>query len=251
MTTVPVPNYQTPYSNSPYGAGVPSSVPPQMNMPPNYAMGGGMPMQGFPMHPGQMNPQQQQMMQRMQPPQPNAGGMPNPPQRQFSGQEPTPGPQGTPTPNSALAGQQPQFSTPRNSQGPPQNQVPGNPQQAQQQQQQQQQQPPPQQQQQPQPIPLSGNIQTPQTPTFPPNVQGTPANGTAHSTPLSPGGDARDKERIAVILEINNELLWEATQCQNTHMVLKKEGASHKDAPPNETEARAEEEKLAMQDFQQ
>lgn len=241
MLTVPVPNYQTPYSNSPYGAGVPSSVPPQMNMPPNYAMGGGMPMPGFQMHPGQMNPQQQQqMMQRMQPPQPNAGGMPsNTPQRQFSSQEPTPGPQGTPTPNS-LSSQPPQFPTPRNSQGPPQNPPPGHPQQPQQQ--------PPQQQQ---PQPLSGNIQTPQTPTFPPNVQGTPANGTSHSTPLSPGGDSRDKERIAVILEINNELLWEATQCQNTHLSLKKEGASQRDGAPNEAEARAEEEKLVMQDFQQ
>ncbi|KAJ2970315.1 hypothetical protein NUW58_g9732 [Xylaria curta] len=33
-------NFQPPYSNSAYGAGIPSSVPPQMNIPPNYTMGG-------------------------------------------------------------------------------------------------------------------------------------------------------------------------------------------------------------------
>ncbi|KAI1852560.1 hypothetical protein JX265_013019 [Neoarthrinium moseri] len=228
-----MPNYQTPYSNSPYGAGIPSSVAPQMNMPPNYAVGGNMPMSGFQMHPGQMTPQQQQqMMQRMQPPQQqNTGGMSsNTPQRQFPGQGQTPGPQGTPTPTNSLPSQQPQFSTPQPNQGTPQSQTPNNA------------------PQQPQPPPMGNNIQTPQTPTFPSNVQGAMTNGASNSAPMSPGGDSKDKDRIGVILEINNELLWECTQIQNTTLALKNERGPPKDGAANDQD-KTDEEKTLLQEL--
>ncbi|KAF3026897.1 hypothetical protein E8E14_015106 [Neopestalotiopsis sp. 37M] len=232
-----MPNYPTGYPNNPYGAGVPTSVAPQMNMPPNYAMGGGMGMGGFQMHPGQMTPQQQQqMMQRMQPPpqqqqqQQNPGGMPsNTPQRQFPGQGQTPVPQSTPTPNNSLPSQQPQFSTPQANHPSHQSQTPNSA------------------LQQPQ-QPLGSNIQTPQTPTFPSGVQNAVPNGNSNAVPLSPGADLREKDRIAVILEINSELLWEASQVQNTMLAVKNEKPPAANGTPNDTE-KTEEEKLLLQDF--
>ncbi|KAI1409134.1 hypothetical protein F5Y13DRAFT_170871 [Hypoxylon sp. FL1857] len=230
----PMPNYQPPYTNSPYGAGVPSSVAPQMNIPPNYAMGGGMPMSGFPMHPG-MNPQQQQqqqqMMQRMQPPQSNTPGISTPtPQRTFQSQPP----QSTPTPNNASTTQQHPLSTPQNAHATPQSQTPNA-------------------QQQPQSQPSASNIQTPQTPTFPASAQSNgPNNVSSGSTPLSPGSDSRDKERVGVILEINNELLLEAMQIQNTQSILKKERSSSNGADTNTNESEkksTEEEDLLAQDY--
>ncbi|KAJ3576312.1 hypothetical protein NPX13_g3739 [Xylaria arbuscula] len=205
-------NFQPPYSNSAYGAGVPSSVPPQMNMPPNYAMGTGMPMPGYPMQQG-MNPQQQQqMMQRMQASQPNPNMSTPTPQRNFQAQPP---PQGTPTPNNGQAMQQPQFPGHANPQGPHHGQQASNTPQ--------QQQPLPPSQT-PVQTPTSNNIQTPQTPTFPAQAQGGGPNGmSSASTPLSPGADPKDKERVGVILEINNELLLEAMQIQSTQHIIKKE----------------------------
>ncbi|KAI0516729.1 hypothetical protein F5B22DRAFT_606303 [Xylaria bambusicola] len=213
-----MPNFQPPYSNSAYGAGVPSSVPPQMNMPPNYAMGTGMPMAGFPMQQG-MNPQQQQqMMQRMQVSQPNPNMSTPTPQRNFQGQPP----QGTPTPGNGQPLQQPQFPGPPNVQGPHHGQPVNNT--PQQQQHQHQPMPP---SQTPVQTPTSNNIQTPQTPTFPPHAQGGGPNGmSSASTPLSPGADPKDKERVGVILEINNELLLEAVQIQSTQHIIKKERAA-------------------------
>ncbi len=163
-----------------------------------------MPMSGYPMHPG-MTPQQQQMMQqRMQAPQPNAGGMSTPtPPRTFQSQ-----PQGTPTPTNVPSSQPPQIPTPHHpqAQAAPQARTPNNGQQPS------QHHPPP------------NNIQTPQTPTFPSSVQGNTTNGASSgATPLSPGGDSKDKERFALILEINNELLLEAMQIQQTQQALKKE----------------------------
>jgi hypothetical protein len=46
------------------------------------------------------------------------------------------------------------------------------------------------------------------------------------STPLSPGADQRDKERVAVILDINNELLLESMQIQATQHIIRKERAA-------------------------
>ncbi|ORY63078.1 uncharacterized protein BCR38DRAFT_435819 [Pseudomassariella vexata] len=229
-------NYPASYSHSPYGGGIPTSVAPQMNVPPNYAMGGGMPMSGFPMHPGQMTPQQQQqqqmMMQRMQQQShpSSAGGMSaSTPQRPFPVQGHGPGPQGTPTPTT-----QQQFATPQNAQGTPRAQTPNSAH------------PQPQQ-------PSSAHAQTPQTPTFPSSVQTGTINGaSSNSTPLSPGGDSRDKERLAVILEINNELLLEAMQLQHTQAVLKKEHASPRDGAASELEKKPTEvEDLVSQDYVQ
>ncbi|OTB15521.1 hypothetical protein K445DRAFT_108729 [Daldinia sp. EC12] len=247
----PMPNYQPPYTNSPYGAGVPSSVAPQMNIPPSY-MGGGMPMSGFPMHHG-MNPQQQ-MMQRMQPPPPNTPGISTPtPQRSFQSQPP----HNTPTPNNAPNAQQHPVSTPQNAHNTPRNQTPNNAHQQPQPQpqpqllpphQQQQQQ---QQQQQPQQAPPN-NIPTPQTPTFPTSAQSNgPNNTSSGSTPLSPGADSRDKERVGVILEINNELLLEAMQIQNTQRILREERASANgtDGAASEPEKKPTEEEMLAQDY--
>ncbi|KAH9909126.1 hypothetical protein F4778DRAFT_214448 [Xylariomycetidae sp. FL2044] len=228
-----VPNYQTPYSNSPYGPGIPTSTASPMNAPPNYAMGGGMPMGGFPVHQG-MNPQQQQqqqqMMQRMHQGQPNAGGMPTPtPQRSFPNQ-----PQGTPTPTHAQPSQQPQFPMPQNTHGTPQSLTPinGQPQ-------------PPQTQS------SNNNIQTPQTPTFPTLAHGSLTNGGS-SAPLSPGADLRDKERVGIILQINTELLFEAIQLQATQQAMAKERTSPtgSDGNANENEKKpTAEETLLGQDY--
>ncbi|KAI1497311.1 hypothetical protein F5X99DRAFT_26827 [Biscogniauxia marginata] len=273
----PMPNYQTPYTNSPYGPGIPTSVAPQMNMAPNYAMGGGMPMAGFPMHQG-MNPQQQQqqqqMMQRMQQQQQqqqqqqhhhqqqqqqqqqqqhhqhqhqhqhqNANGMSTPTHRNFQGQPA----QSTPTPNSSQHSQQSQFSTPQNAQGTQQGQ---NSNHAQQHPQHLQQHPPPQQS-----VTPSNSVQTPQTPTFPASAQGSATNGTSSNpTPLSPGADPRDKERVVVILEINNELLLEAMQIQQTQLSIKseREKPNGVDGTVNESDKKpTEEEELLQQDYNQ
>ncbi|KAI1107435.1 hypothetical protein F4804DRAFT_160355 [Jackrogersella minutella] len=231
----PMPNYQPPYTNSPYGAGVPSSVAPPMNVPTSYAMGGGMPMSSFPMHPG-MNPQQQQMMQRMQPSQPNTPGMSTPtpqPQRPFQGQPP----QGTPTPNNMPPTQQHPLSTPQHAHSTPPSQTPNNAQQ------QHQSQPPP------------STISTPQTPTFPPSAQNNgPSNASSSgSAPLSPGSgsDSRDKERVGVMLEINNELLLEAMQIHYTRDTLKKERTTSNgtDTHGNESEKSTEDEDMLAQDY--
>ncbi|KAI0482861.1 hypothetical protein GGR56DRAFT_211160 [Xylariaceae sp. FL0804] len=209
-----MPNYQTPYSNSPYGAGIPASAAPHMNVPTTYAMGGGMPMPGFPGQQG-MNPQQQQqqqqqqqMMQRMHTPQSSTSGMSTPnPQRHVPGQPP----RGSPTPNSAQPSQQSQFPPPSNPpQGTQQGQMPNNG--------------PPHQAH---PTPGSNHIQTPQTPTFPPSIHLGGPNGTSTTPgPLSPGADSKDKERFGVILEINNELLLEAMQIQITQQAFRKERAN-------------------------
>lgn len=139
-------------------------------------------MGGFPMSATGLTPQQQ-MMQRMQQAQQNAAGMGTPtPPRQFSAS------QGTPNP--ALSSQQGQFGTPSNSQATPHIQTPN---------------------QAPQ---SATSISTPQTPTFPPTGQGPVVNG--NSTPLSPTSQARGQERISLLLEINQELLYEAVHLKHS-----------------------------------
>lgn len=49
---------------------------------------------------------------------------------------------------------------------------------------------------------------TPQTPNFPPGSQGANA-GSNVATPLSPGSEVREKERVTLLLDINRELLLE------------------------------------------
>ncbi|KAM5377818.1 hypothetical protein ACJA88_006499 [Fusarium oxysporum] len=129
------------------------------------------------------------------------------------------------TPNNALPSQQGQFPTP---QPPPQSQTPTNQQsqQPQSQQQQQTQQAPTQAQgQQQQQQPVSAGLSTSQTPTFSSN-QGSAVNGTLTAAPLSPGTESRDKERFALLLDINHELLYESIQIQATQQELKKESAA-------------------------
>jgi hypothetical protein len=218
--------YQTPYTTSPYGAGVPSSAAaPQVQLPGNYMIAGSMatPMAGamapFPMNQGM--PQQQPMMQRMLPQQNPVGMSASTPQR--------PGPfnpaQGTP--NSAMPPQASQFSTPQ-THGTPQSQTPTNPQ---------QQQPP-------------SAAATPQTPTFPTTGQNPQANGTASvSTPQSPATESREKERFALLLEINQELLYELVSLTNSKTELKKEQAAVDAGGPKGDVDLAEEEKLSTVDY--
>ncbi|KAL2148477.1 hypothetical protein VTH82DRAFT_2031 [Thermothelomyces myriococcoides] len=207
-------SFQVPFTTSPYVAAVPSSTAPQPQLPANFMMAGQM-------GPYQMNPglpSQQPMMQRMMPPQQNPAGMSvSTPQRQFSQS------QGTPT--STMPPQQPQFSTPQ-TQGTPQNQTPTTTQ------------------------PPAGSLATPQTPTFPAD-QGQPqVNGTTSgSTPQSPATDSRDKERMAVLLEINQELLYESIQLVNSRNELKKEQAAAQASGIKNDVDYAEEEKLANLDY--
>lgn len=181
-------------------------------------------MGGFPMNAGGMNPQQQQqqmMMRNMHPSQQNPAAMgASTPQRQFSG------PQGTP--NSAMGQQQSQFPTPQNQQGTPQSQTPTQAQQ-----------------------PLA-NVTTPQTPTFPSTGQPAGMNGASASTPLSPGTESKEKEKFTLLLDINQELLFELIQLKNTQDELKKEhaAASSSNTPEQQKEA-LDEEKAVHADWVQ
>ncbi|KAN0104835.1 hypothetical protein V8E51_010580 [Hyaloscypha variabilis] len=127
----------------------------------------------FPMNAPNMNPQHQG--QRMQPPSSSTPTQPGPRAAPFGNV-----PQNTP-PNAAA---QAQFSTPQN-QNQTHLQTPNNNQGAQ-----------------------AGTVITPQTPNFPPGSQGANA-GSNIATPLSPGSEAREKERVTLLLEINRELLQE------------------------------------------
>ncbi|KAB5554645.1 hypothetical protein GE09DRAFT_1121875 [Coniochaeta sp. 2T2.1] len=194
-----MPYQQQPFTSSPYGGGVPATAAPQPQFPPNYAMAGQMPHQFQANAAGmsQQQMQQQMMQQRMYPGQQNGPAMGvSTPQRPFNPRQGTPG-QSTPS-------QQGQFVAPPNQQGAPQTQISNNA------------------QQQP---PMS--VTTPQTPTFPSNGQGPTANGsTKESTPLSPGTQSRDAETFSILLNINQELLYESIQLQNTRAELRKEQSS-------------------------
>ncbi|KAK0645672.1 hypothetical protein B0T16DRAFT_144473 [Cercophora newfieldiana] len=174
--------------------------------------------------PYQMNPgmpQQQAMMQRMHPQQNPAGMNASTPQR--------PGPFNPPqgTPNTALPPQANQFSTPQ-PHNAPQSQTPTQPQ---------QQQPP-------------STAATPQTPTFPSTGQNPPVNGTASvSTPQSPATESREKERFDLLLEINQELLYELVSLTNSKAELKREQTSAESGDHKGDVDFAEEEKLSSIDY--
>ncbi|CAJ0549112.1 Ff.00g027250.m01.CDS01 [Fusarium sp. VM40] len=254
--------FQQQFPGNPYGQVVSSSVAPQ-NFAPNYMMGGGM--QGFPMNQGGM-PQNPQMMQRIQQQQQQqaqqqAQQAQQAQQQQQQQQAANPAGMGqvsTPqrpqsaaqgTPNNALASQQGQFPTPQpqsQSQTPTNQHTPQLPQQQQQQQQPLQLQGQPQgqgQQQQP-----SAALSTPQTPTFAPNQGPTVNGGPTASVPLSPGTEARDKERFSLLLDINHELLYESIQIQATQQELKKENAA---AGNPSDKKQTEEETQLQQDYLQ
>lgn len=204
--------YQPQFAGGPYGQVVPSSVNPQ-NFAPNYMMGG---MQGFPMNQAAMPQQQAQMIQRMQQQQQQqanhaALNQVATPQRPPSAAQNTPG--------NAIPSQKGQFSTP---QPPSQTQTLAT------------QQPPP-------------SVSTPQTPTSANPVNAT-NGGSATGTPLSPSTEARDKERFALLLDINHELLYESIQLQTTQQELKKEHAAEGNAGDKKS---TEEETLVQQDYLQ
>lgn len=168
-------------------------------------------------HHQQQQQQQQQMMQRMQQAQHSQGGMGTPtnPQRQFSGHQATPNP-----------AQQSQYGTPQHAQGTPQHQTPT-------------------------PAPPSANsVTTPQTPTFPPTGHGLSANG--NSTPVSPGTQAKDSERLALLLDINTELLYEAMHLKHSLEEIRRQaaGAVNGNTVDQQKERRDEEEAF-QQDFAQ
>ncbi|KAK3324670.1 hypothetical protein B0T19DRAFT_235939 [Cercophora scortea] len=210
--------YQTPYTSSPYGAAIPSPAPPQPQLPANYMMSGPMPQ--YPMNPG-MHPQQP-MMQRMHPSQQNPAGMAvTTPQRHFN--------PGQGTPNNAIPTQQVQYAPPQ-SHGTPQSQTPTSAQ------------------------PPTASVATPQTPTFPSTGQSVQTNGSSGvSTPQSPGTESREKERFALLLDINQELLYETIMICNSRAELKKEQAAAAESrePANSHIDFAEEERLANMDYAQ
>ncbi len=160
------------------------------------------------------------MMQRMHPSQHNPAVMnASTPQRPFNHA------QGTP--NNAMSSQPTQFSTPQPHSTPQsQNQTPSNAQQP------------------------SSAVATPQTPTFPSAGQPSQANGTAVSTPQSPATESREKERFALLLEINQELLLETISLVNSKAELKKEQAAVEsgEAKPEGVDY-AEEERLMQNDY--
>lgn len=199
---------------------MPSSAAPQVQLPGNYMMAAGS-MPGS-MAPYQMNagmPPQQPMMQRMHPQQNPAGMNVSTPQRPFN---PAQG-----TPNNALPPQPGQFSTPQ-PHSTPQTQTPTNPQQ------------PP------------SAAATPQTPTFPTTGQHSQANGTSSvSTPQSPATESREKERFALLLDINQELLYELVSLTNSKAELKKEQAPTESGEQKSEAEVAEEERLNTLDYGQ
>ncbi|KAF7558387.1 hypothetical protein G7046_g5776 [Stylonectria norvegica] len=198
--------YQPQFTGAPYGQVVPSSIAPQ-NFAPNYMMGGGM--QGFPMNQQGM-PQQPHLMQRMQQQQPNPAAM----SQASTPQRPPSAAQGTP--NNAIPSQLNQFSTP---QPPSQGQTPTH-------------------QNQP-----STGMSAPQTPTFSSNPAGNVNGGSTVGTPISPGAASRDTRCFDLILEINQELLYESIQIQATQQEIKKDHA----AEPVAGEKKPTEEETSLQ----
>ncbi|PQE31370.1 glutamine repeat -1 protein [Rutstroemia sp. NJR-2017a WRK4] len=196
-----VPSYQTPYTSSPYGSNLPTSssvshpqnfMPTTSNAPSQYGM-----------NPSSMLPQQHQMQQRMQPP-----------------------PSSTPMPTSATSRVSPYGNFPQNSPptaSPAQFAMPQNPNHQLQ-----------QQQQTPNSNPQSqgGMSLTPQTPNFPPGAQNPENAGVPLATPLSPGSEHREKERVSVLLEINREMLFEVVRIQGLQ-------AKAKSNPPQDPAERA------------
>lgn len=75
------------------------------------------------------------------------------------------------------------------------------------------------------------------------------ANGAvATSTPTSPNTESREKERFALLLDINHELLYESIQLQATQQELKKLNAT--DGNTGERKP-TEEESIIQQDYLQ
>lgn len=65
-------------------------------------------------------------------------------------------------------------------------------------------------------------VATPQTPTFSSNPASSMA-APSSAVPMSPTTESLEKERFALLLDINHELLYESIQIQTTQQELKKE----------------------------
>ncbi|TVY82304.1 hypothetical protein LSUE1_G002240 [Lachnellula suecica] len=146
-----------------------------------------------------MNHPQQHQVQRMQPP-------PNVSTPTSSGPRASPFggvPHNTP-PNAS----QSQFSTPQGP-NPAHLQTPNNTQQS-----------------------HGGTIITPQTPNFPPGSQGGNA-GSSIASPLSPGSEVREKDRVSLLLDINRVLLMEAVSIQASQAEAKKEETKESTSSPD------------------
>ncbi|KAJ5054881.1 uncharacterized protein L3040_001143 [Drepanopeziza brunnea f. sp. 'multigermtubi'] len=208
-----LPGYQTPYSGSPYGGNIPSSATP--NLPPNFmppSSGG----PAFQMNLMNMNSQLQ--AQRMPPHPPSS--TPTQPGPRAS---PFPGPPHNTPPN---AGPPSQFSTP---QAPNSVHI--------------QQQNASQQAQAQAGQAQAGQVVTPLTPKFPSGAQ--VANGVGGNvTPLSPGSEAREKDRVSLLLEINSSLLLEVIHLQQAHAeATKKDGPPTTNSPDGAENEKSEQEK--------
>ncbi|RKF64920.1 putative glutamine repeat protein-1 protein [Golovinomyces cichoracearum] len=65
---------------------------------------------------------------------------------------------------------------------------------------------------------------TPQAPNFPAGIQSTPG-ASAVTVPLSPDSEAREKERVTVLLNINKELILEVMDLQAAQQDIKDEAS--------------------------
>ena len=212
-------NYQQQFAGAPYGQVMPGSMNPQNFAPNNFMMAGGGGMQNFPMNQQGMPQQapQQMMQQRMPQQQPHHQAMSqvSTPQRPPSTAHSTP--------SNPMPTQQGQFQPPQ--QPAMQSQPQGNFQ------------------------PQGMDNMTPQTPNFPHNQQSQQGQTMASNVPTSPGADARDKERFALLLDINHELLYESIQIQTSQQEIKKELAAEGKLTPERKPT--EEESILQQDYVQ
>lgn len=95
----------------------------------------------------------------------------------------------------------------------------------------------------------TGTVVTPQAPNFPPGSQGTANAGASMATPLSPGAETREKDRVTLLLEINRELLLEVMRLQAAQQAEKQaekdEAAANTNSPDSTGENKAEKDKAA------
>jgi hypothetical protein len=87
-----------------------------------------------------------------------------------------------------------------------------------------------------------GTIITPQTPNFPPGSQGGNA-GSSIASPLSPGSEFREKERVTLLLDINRVLLMEAVSLQASQAEAKKEESKENTGSPDGEKEKADKER--------
>jgi hypothetical protein len=95
----------------------------------------------------------------------------------------------------------------------------------------------------------AGTVVTPQTPNFPSGSQGAANTGAAMATPMSPGSETREKDRVTLLLEINRELLLEVMRLQAAQQAEKqaekKEEANTNSPDSTGDKDKAEKEKTA------